>query len=213
MVTPCCFTESAKKRTVAGGTSPTAVTLCPSTTVENAEDVPTVADSFFVHRWRAIGRMGLDKHRDRSHPVGEYEVIDRIVRAGQDLSRVDGHLEARRQLQRAPEQQGGRDRLLGRGRRLGPQPLEALGGHTRLERRSRECVPPVSGWRIRSARSRARARRTVASSTAWPWTHRSISGSRSDTRPSGPPESLAWADGSDACVPPRECRTSSRSGH
>ena len=45
MVTPCCFTESAKKRTVAGGTSPTAVTLCPSTTVENAEDVPTVADS------------------------------------------------------------------------------------------------------------------------------------------------------------------------
>src|SRR5580693_7890361 len=33
------------KRTVAGGTSPTAVTLWPSITVENAEEEPTRADS------------------------------------------------------------------------------------------------------------------------------------------------------------------------
>src|SRR3974390_1424521 len=33
------------KRTVAGGTSPTAVILWPSTTVENAGEGPTVADS------------------------------------------------------------------------------------------------------------------------------------------------------------------------
>lgn len=46
--TPCCFTEFAKNRTVAGGTSPTAVTLCPSTNVENAEEVPTVAVSSSV---------------------------------------------------------------------------------------------------------------------------------------------------------------------
>ena len=33
------------KRTVAGGTSPTAVILWPSTTVEKADEDPTVADS------------------------------------------------------------------------------------------------------------------------------------------------------------------------
>jgi hypothetical protein len=42
---PCALREFAMKRTVAGGTSPTAVTLCPSTMVEKAEDDPTVADS------------------------------------------------------------------------------------------------------------------------------------------------------------------------
>ncbi len=42
---PCALSEFAMKRTVAGGTSPTAVTLCPSTMVEKAEDDPTVADS------------------------------------------------------------------------------------------------------------------------------------------------------------------------
>ncbi len=41
----CAFTESAMKRTVCGGTSPTAVTLWPSTTVEKADDEPTRADS------------------------------------------------------------------------------------------------------------------------------------------------------------------------
>src|SRR5690349_14437292 len=41
---PAC-TELAMKRTVAGGTSPTAVTLCPSITVEKADDEPTRADS------------------------------------------------------------------------------------------------------------------------------------------------------------------------
>ena len=42
---PCAFSEFAMKRTVAGGTSPTAVTLCPFTMVEKAEEDPTVADS------------------------------------------------------------------------------------------------------------------------------------------------------------------------
>ena len=37
------FTDEAMKRTVAGGTSPTAVTLWPSMTVENADAEPTLA--------------------------------------------------------------------------------------------------------------------------------------------------------------------------
>lgn len=36
-------TDEAMNRTVAGGTSPTAVTLCPSITVENADEEPTLA--------------------------------------------------------------------------------------------------------------------------------------------------------------------------
>src|SRR5690348_7065263 len=39
------LTESAMNRTVSGGTSPTAVTLWPSTTVEKAYEEPTRADS------------------------------------------------------------------------------------------------------------------------------------------------------------------------
>jgi hypothetical protein len=39
------WTELAMKRTVCGGTSPTAVTLWPSITVENADEEPTLADS------------------------------------------------------------------------------------------------------------------------------------------------------------------------
>ena len=44
-VASCAFSWLAMKRTVAGGTSPTAVILWPSTTVEKADEEPTVADS------------------------------------------------------------------------------------------------------------------------------------------------------------------------
>ena len=62
--------------TVAGGTSPTAVTLCPSTTVEKAELEPTVALSA---TWDPAGALCwiFDEHRDRGDPVGEHQVIDR----------------------------------------------------------------------------------------------------------------------------------------
>jgi len=42
-LTGSAFTELAMNRTVSGGTSPTAVTGCPSTIVEKAEEVPTCA--------------------------------------------------------------------------------------------------------------------------------------------------------------------------
>src|SRR5579862_9673258 len=45
------------KRTVAGGTSPTAVTLWPSMTVEKAEEEPTVADS---STWASSSEASFD---------------------------------------------------------------------------------------------------------------------------------------------------------
>src|SRR5215470_17971117 len=57
------------KRTVAGGTSPTAVILWPSTTVENAEEEPTVADSGTAVAPEGAGRRSTNTDTDAKPSV------------------------------------------------------------------------------------------------------------------------------------------------
>ena len=95
------------KRTVSGGTSPTAVTWWPSTTVEKVDEEPTVGGLGCGPLLGARARLLLDEYRYRCHPVGEHQVIHRSGGSGQALGRADGHAEARGQPQRVPRGRGG----------------------------------------------------------------------------------------------------------